>query len=257
MRHAMENDEQYYQREKVLLEYLAFHYPDPAADPMEALLADRTPPVASRFPFGVRELWEPRADGLALDVGAAVGRVTFDLADDHAYAFGLDLSGMLMRGAQQVQREGAARYSTILEGDLRVEHDIPVPAPSNASFLVGDALHLPFPDLSFATVVALNLIDRVPDPMLALDELARVTAPGGRLIIGSPFTWLPAFTERDRWLGGVVRNGKPVRGIETVRARFGHGFRILDERRLPFFIPHHARTGQLGVACLLTIRRER
>lgn len=253
----MENDEQYYQREKVLLEYLAFHYPDPDADPLRALLGERTPPIEERFPFAVRDLWEPRADGIALDVGAAVGRVTFDLAEDHAYAIGLDLSSMLMRGAQRVQREGCARYSTILEGELRVEHEVTVPAPSNASFMVGDALHLAFPDGSFDTVVALNLIDRVPDPMRALDELARVTAPGGRLIIGSPFTWLPAFTDRDRWLGGVVRNGEPVRGIETVRARFGHGFKILSERRMPFYIPHHARTGQLGVACLFTMRRER
>jgi len=251
----MENDEQYYQREKVLLEYLAFHYP--AADPMEALLGERTPPLEERFPFAVRRLWEPRPDGFALDVGAAVGRVTFDLARDHAYAVGLDLSGMLMRGAQRVQREGVARYSTIVEGDLREEHEVLVPAPSNACFLVGDALHLAFSDGCFDTVVALNLIDRVPDPARALDELARVTAPGGTLIIGLPFTWLPAFTERDRWLGGTVRNGEPVRGIETVRARFGGGFTITDERRLPFFIPHHARTGQLGVACLFTIRRDR
>jgi len=252
---AMENDEHYYERDKVLQEYLAFHYPD--GDPMEALLGERTPPLETRFPFAVRERWEPRPDGLALDVGAAVGRVTFDLARDHAYAVGLDLSSMLMRGARRVQAEGAARYSTIVEGDLLDEHEVMVPAPSSVSFLVGDALHLGFPDRTFATVVALNLIDRVPDPARALDELARVTAAGGTLIVASPFTWLPAFTHRDRWLGGVVRNGEPVRGIETVRQRLGAEFSIQDERRLPFFIPHHARTGQLGVACLITFRRER
>jgi len=249
----MENDERYYLREKVLLEYLAFHYPD--GDPLEALLGDRTPPLASRFPFAVRELWEARPDGIALDVGAAVGRVTFALARDHRLAIGLDLSPLLMRGAQRVQREGVARYSTIIEGDLREEHEVAVAAPSNACFLVGDALHLGFSDAAFDTVVALNLIDRVPDPARALDELARVIAPGGTLIIGSPFTWLPAFAARDHWLGGFSRDGEPVRGIDTVRAHFRDEFEVQDERRLPFFIPHHARTGQLGVGCLITFRR--
>jgi len=254
MRLAMENDERYYERDKVLREYLAFHYPD--GDPMEALLGERTPPVETRFPFAVRDRWEPRPDGLALDVGAAVGCVTFDLARDHAYAIGLDLSPMLMRGARRVQTEGRARYETIVEGDLRASHDVMVPAPSNVSFLVGDALQLGFSDRTFATVVALNLIDRVPDPARALDELARVTAPGGTLIVASPFTWLPAFTDRERWLGGVVRSGEPVRGIDTVRQRVGEEFSVQDERRLPFFIPHHARSGQLGVSCLITLRRD-
>ena len=67
-----------------------FHYPD--GDPLEALLGAATPPLASRFPFALRDLWERRPDGLALDVGAACGRMTFELARDHRWAVGLDLA---------------------------------------------------------------------------------------------------------------------------------------------------------------------
>jgi SAM-dependent methyltransferase len=251
----MPKDKDYYEADRTLQEYLAFHFPD--GDPLEALLGDATPPLNSRFPYVVRTLWEPRPEGWALDVGAACGRVTLDLARDHRFAVGLDLSRALMRGARVVQRAGVARYATIVEGDLVAEHEVAVSAPANAAYLVGDALRLPVPDARFDTVVALNLVDRVPDPRRALDELARVTAPGGTLIVASPFTWLPKFTPKENWLGGFLRNDEPVRGIEAVRTRFGEGFSILEERRLPFYIPHHKRTGQLGVAHLIKLRRDR
>jgi len=245
----------YYELDATRDEYLAFHYPD--GDPLEALLGARTPPIAERFPFAVRRLWEPRPDGRALDVGCATGRMTLELARDHAQAFGIDLSRGLIRGAAAVRGSGRARYRTVDEGALLVEHDVPVETPGRARFLVGDALRLPFPDAIFDTVVALNLVDRVPDPGRALDELGRATAPGGRLLVASPYTWLAAFTPRPRWLGGFQGPAGPVRGSDSVRRRLEGAFELLDERRLPFFIPHHARSGQLGVAHVQTFRRTR
>ena len=244
----------YYEQSKTLHEYLAFHYPD--GDPLEALLGAATPPLEMRFPFALSRLWERRPDGLALDVGAACGRMTFELARDHRWAIGLDLAKALVRGADGVRRTGRARYRTVREGRLLDEHDVAVDAPANSGFLVASALDLPFADGMFDTVIALNLLDRVPDPARALDELARVTNRGGTLLITSPFTWLEEFTAPERWLGGLLRNGEPVRGIETVRARFANGFSIDDDRRLPFFIPHHARSGQLGATCLIRLRRD-
>jgi len=50
-------------------------------------------------------------------------------------------------------------------------------------FCEGDALALPFPDRSFdATVIAFG-IRNVPDRGLALTEMARVTRPGGRVVV--------------------------------------------------------------------------
>ncbi|MGH7162568.1 MAG: methyltransferase domain-containing protein, partial [Planctomycetota bacterium] len=123
-------------------------------------------------------------------------------------------------------------------------------APANARFCLADALRLPFPRESFSTVVALNLIDRVADPVRALEELARVIAPGGVLVVGSPYTWLEGFTPRARWLGG-----KEARGPDVVRARLGARFTLEREAQLPFFIAHHARSGQLGAAHVQRFRR--
>ncbi len=236
----------YYELDATRDEYLAFHYPD--GDPLASLLGERTPPLEDRYPFGVRKLWHARPEGDALDVGGAVGRVTFDLARDHRHAYGFDFSKTLVRGAYDVARHGRAVYTTVIEGDLRARHDVAVATPPNVSFVVANALAIPFPEAHFATVVALNLVDRVPDPLRLLAELTRVTAPGGTLLVGSPFTWLATFTPRAKWLGGREEEGQPMRGAATLRAELAAAFEFKSECRVPFYIPHHDRSGQFGVS---------
>jgi len=244
----------YYELRATCDEYLAFHYP--AEDPLPAFLGTGAPPRGERYPYALRRFWRPRPGGRALDVGAACGRVTFDLARDHRMAWGIDASATLVAAAREVQRAGRARYKAVVEGMLHRDCDVPVEAPPNARFAVADALALPFPDGAFDTVVGLNLVDRVPDPRRALDELARVTAPGGLLIVGSPYTWKEEFTPREQWLGGFHRGDVPVRGGAEVRARLAPRFARESEHDLVFFIPHHARSGQLGLAHIQIFRRQ-
>lgn len=243
----------YYEEESTRDEYLALHWPD--GDLLEPLLGERTPPLEGRYPYAARGWWEPRPRALALDLGCACGRTTLDLARDHRHAFGLDLSRSLVRAADGVRRSGRARYRTVVEGDLVREHDVAVDAPRNATFLVGDALALPFPDGAFGTVVALNLVDRVPDPGRAVDEMGRLVEPRGVLLVGSPWTWLDRFTSRERRLGGFEGARGPVRGPDALRARLAPAFAMEREALLPFFILHHARSGQLGLAHLQKFRR--
>jgi demethylmenaquinone methyltransferase/2-methoxy-6-polyprenyl-1,4-benzoquinol methylase len=92
-----------------------------------------------------------------LDVGAGTGVSTVELATSGAYAVGLDLSiGMLQAGR-------------------RVRPDVPL--------LAGDALRLPFADESFDAVTISFALRNVVDSAAALRELARVTRPGGRLVV--------------------------------------------------------------------------
>jgi ubiquinone/menaquinone biosynthesis C-methylase UbiE len=55
-----------------------------------------------------------------------------------------------------------------------------------ARFAVGDAERLPFADASFDLATCDDTIEHVVDPQAALDELARVVKPGGRLLLISP-----------------------------------------------------------------------
>lgn len=92
-----------------------------------------------------------------LDVGAGTGVSTQELAQSGAYAVGADLSlGMLYAGK-------------------RVRPEVPL--------LAGDALRLPFADASFDAVTISFALRNVNDTDAALRELARVTRPGGRLVV--------------------------------------------------------------------------
>ena len=64
-----------------------------------------------------------------------------------------------------------------------------------ARFEVGDCERLQFGDASFEMVVAVALIEYLPDPSKALDEMRRVLKPGGRLAIS---TWQVAQTDELR-----------------------------------------------------------
>ena len=61
------------------------------------------------------------------------------------------------------------------------------------AFVAGDALHLPFADASFDAVTMSFGLRNVSDVEGALDELLRVTKPGGRLVVCefSRPTWKP------------------------------------------------------------------
>lgn len=97
-----------------------------------------------------------------LDVACGPGNYAKDasrgLTDDGAYA-GLDYSAAML--AQ------AARHNS---GD-------------RCTFVRGDAHALPFRSGSFDTVTCLAALYLIPDPLSALDEMVRVLAPGGELIV--------------------------------------------------------------------------
>jgi demethylmenaquinone methyltransferase / 2-methoxy-6-polyprenyl-1,4-benzoquinol methylase len=125
--------------------------------------------------FGRDRAWR-RATRLALeltpgervlDLAAGTGVSTAELARSGATAIGLDISlGMLRAGR-------------------RVRPHVPL--------LAGDALALPFADGSFDAVTISFGLRNLVDPVAGLRELARVTRPGGRLVVCefSHPTWAP------------------------------------------------------------------
>jgi SAM-dependent methyltransferase len=59
--------------------------------------------------------------------------------------------------------------------------------------IVSDILDIPEPDASFDAVLCTEVLEHLPDPVRALDEMARLLRPGGTLIITAPFWSLTHF----------------------------------------------------------------
>jgi SAM-dependent methyltransferase len=95
---------------------------------------------------------------------------------------GLDVTPAMLAEARQAGRDGCA------------------------TLLLADARHLPVPDAAAGVVFAAGLIQHLPDPAAGLTELARVTRPGGRLMIFHP-SGRAALAARH---GRVIGPGEPL-----------------------------------------------
>ena len=109
----------------------------------------------------------PRADDRVLDVACGTGDLLGEIADHVQRAVGIDQSdGMLKIARENLVEEAGSQGRANLE--LRQ-------ASSDA---------LPFADGEFTAVVCTTALHHFPEPQRSFDEMARVLAPGGRLVIG-------------------------------------------------------------------------
>jgi putative 4-mercaptohistidine N1-methyltranferase len=241
--------ENYYDSGRALSEYLLFHYGG-RQDRIPGALAE-----ALQFPVRcVGECLDPArlpAQGRALDLGCAVGRSSFELARHCAQVLGIDFSAGFVRAATELRNNGSLSFDHIEEGELSRPHRAVVPPDidrKRVSFERGDAVRLR-PGLGrFDVVLMANLIDRLDDPAKCLAQLPGLLAPGGQLVIASPYTWLTDYTPRENWLGGFLRDGRPVQTFDTLGAILAPCFDLSRRLDLPFVIREHARKYQLGFA---------
>jgi ubiquinone/menaquinone biosynthesis C-methylase UbiE len=121
-------------------------------DPTSRWLADLQRQAVETLELGA-------ADRL-LDVGCGTGAAVRHAADSVGRAVGVDLSPAMIDRARELAME----------------------APG-AEFRVGDSENLPFADGEFTAVLCTTSFHHYPDPQRALGEMARVLAPGGRLVV--------------------------------------------------------------------------
>jgi ubiquinone/menaquinone biosynthesis C-methylase UbiE len=121
-----------------------------------------------------------RAGVRLLDVGCGPGTITADFARrlGDGVVVGIDASAEVI-------------------AEARRDHP-------DVSFTVGDVYRLDVADASFDIVHAHQLLQHLADPVAALKEMRRITAPGGLVAVrdadyGS-FTWHPADDRLVRWL---------------------------------------------------------
>jgi putative 4-mercaptohistidine N1-methyltranferase len=192
----------------------------------------------------------------ALDLGCAVGRASFELARHFQSVTGLDYSARFIGIATEIKARGIIRYVLPEEGDIVSHHekrlsDLGLDSLTDrVGFFQADAGRMPERFSGYDLILAANLIDRLQDPSQLLTRLHERLAPGGILMITSPYTWLEAFTPRDRWLGGFYgRDGRPRTGLEGLDRLLGAHFRRIGPPvDVAFVIRETARKFQHTVA---------
>jgi ubiquinone/menaquinone biosynthesis C-methylase UbiE len=115
-----------------------------------------------------------------LDVGCGPGTITSDFARRlvPGLVAGLDASAQVI-------------------AEARRDHP-------GVSFITSDLYQMGFPDAAFDIVHAHQVLQHLADPVAALKEMRRVTAPGGIVAVRDAdydaFTWYPGDSRLVRWL---------------------------------------------------------
>lgn len=200
---------------------------------------------------------------LALDIGCATGRASFELSHYFESVIGIDYSARFVDVAQRLSRGETFGYQVVTEGELTDYQQISlvddglVSLSNPPRFIQGDACNLKPQQEKFDLVFAANLIDRLPDPAGFLRDISRILSSGGILLIASPYTWLEDFTPRDNWLGGIRENGEVLTSYQGIQRLLAEEFsEVLPAEDVSFVIRETARKFQHTLA-QLTIWKKR
>jgi SAM-dependent methyltransferase len=178
------------------------------------LVAARQDARAAAFAAAVAAFAELRGDERAVDVGTGAGALALALAPLVREVVGVDLVAELLEEARRR-------------------------APANATFVEADATRLPFEVGEFDVAGCARTLHHVARPELVVAELARVTRPGGHVLLIdqiAPSDPLAAL-ELDRF--ERARDAEHTRLLPDVDVRHLceanalvlHGFRVEREER--------------------------
>ncbi len=240
-----------YETDKVLAEYLLFHFGSEA----EILPPGRDWPLGMReaLDFAVRTPghFSPLEVARGLDLGCAVGRSAFEMARHCREVVGIDFSQAFIEAAQALNEQKQLPYVRREEATLQtplIAHSPQGIDASRLKFLQGDAMNLPADLGTFDRVHAANLLCRLTDPKRLLDRLPELVKPGGELVLATPCTWLEEFTPPQNWpmkstLDWLVKSIEPT-------------FELVLETEEPFLIRETARKFQWTTS-LVTVWKRR
>lgn len=138
-----------------------------------ATIADRYDFITVVLSYGRDRRWKRRLvheaqvapDDTLVDLACGTGDISFEAAARGARVVGIDITFRMIQLARAKAR--LARHEGVW----------PIPR-----FLVGDMVALPLPDASVDVVTTGYGLRNVPVLEQALDEIARVLRPGGRLV---------------------------------------------------------------------------
>jgi uncharacterized protein YbaR (Trm112 family)/SAM-dependent methyltransferase len=188
---------------------------------------------------------------LAVELGCSVGRGVAELARGAAHTVGLDLQFGAVRRARRLLAGDDLVYGRRMIGRHYARATARGIATANVTLICGDALDPPLIPAVYQRVVALNLIDSVRQPRQLLSVLDALCAPGGELILTSPYSWQSSYVDEDQRFGG---DDPAAALVELLRHGTGleSAYTLEDAAELPWTLRRDARSA--ATYCIHYIR---
>ena len=182
------------------------------------------------------------------DVGCGVGGFGYEIASrSECDVVGLDASGLVLRVAAAAWSGHEVTVPELQLGThLRARRLIVPPAPRRGrmSWLCADIHNPPLMAEAFDLVVAINLIDSTPEPVIALGQAAAMVRPGGHLLLAQPDAWSTQATPASEWLTSNDHTWDDLLancGLETIDQDDGFDWELARTSRYRFRYISHAR----------------
>ena len=171
-------------------------------------------------------------NGYALDIGCAVGRLSFEMSKTYSHVIGIDTSKTFIEKARELLIKRRLDFDLIIEGHMTETRSCDLDDQWNydsVEFIVADALALPFPKSLFSTVSSVNILEKVPDPLLHLTEADRVLREKDSMFLFSdPFSWDESVMDSGLWLGGKANGRYSGRGMGNISRILSDGDGVFD-----------------------------
>jgi putative 4-mercaptohistidine N1-methyltranferase len=241
-----------YETDQLVTQYLEFHYGP------EALGVPNFPRACVEA--AIRHVAEDRRSR-CLDIGCSVGRSAFEFARIFRHVDAIDFSARFIQSGVRLQQGSDLIYEIPTEGELTLPRTVSLDrlgladVGSRVLFMQGDACNLKTLYTGYDLVFAGNLIDRLYDPTLFLDDIAERILPGGLLVITSPYTWLEDYTPKAKWIGGRREHGEPLSTLAGLTRALEPRFSFVCREDIPFVIRETARKHQHTLAEMTVWRR--
>ncbi|MBW1828738.1 MAG: methyltransferase domain-containing protein [Deltaproteobacteria bacterium] len=169
-------------------------------------------------------LYFRETDGCALDIGCAVGRLSFELSKTHSRVIGIDTSLSFIRKARELLDKKRLEFDLIVEGHITEAHSCDLDQNWNyhgVDFIVADALALPFPKNMFSTVTSINVLEKLPRPIQHLQDVNKVLRKENAMFLFSdPFSWDATISDPELWLSGRTEGKYKGRGLDNISRLF-------------------------------------
>ena len=187
-------------------------------------------------------------DPLVLDLGAGVGAQALAMAGMGGRVVALEREFGPLRLLSELLLEGRATAprwrhggNDFVPSEIRLPQDV---NPHHVLPMAADATDPPFRGGRAPLVTAYNLLDNVGDPLLLLRQAHALLAPGGALVLASPYDWT------DRCTPLALRPGASIRVDAAGEPDPAQALRDLLTGRLPALVPGVSLTIEAETAAL-------
>jgi SAM-dependent methyltransferase len=187
----------------------------------------------------------PRRVGLGVEAGCSVAPDVRALRARCEAVVAFDANPVPVRAAARLFAGEPVALPRRVEGHRFEIEGVPlrVRPLAGVTWLLGNAADPPLRPGAAEVVLAVNLLDSVSDPAGLLRQLDAILAPGGLLVLTSPFHWQDGITPVDAQLAGGCGDPDYAEGsAQWLRRALGDlAYQVLETAEVPWTLVDHTR----------------